>query len=139
MIQQGSKVSIEYTLKLEDGSTADTNVGGNPLTYEQGKGEILPALENELLGLKPEDTKQVELAPESGYGAVNPEAFQRVPVTMVPEDARRKGAQLVAQAPDGAQMMVRVDRIEDSEAVLDLNHPLAGRTLHFDVRIVAVE
>ena len=90
-IGDGSKVSIEYTLKLDDGSTADTNVGGAPLVYEQGKGQILPALEKELVGLGVDDTKTLKLSPEQGYGAVDPAAIQRVPASVDPRGGAQAG------------------------------------------------
>ncbi|MEQ8765783.1 MAG: peptidylprolyl isomerase [Planctomycetota bacterium] len=139
MIQEGSKVSLEYTLKLDDGTTADTNVGGEPLKYQHGAGEILPALEEKLAGLGTDETKTVTLPPEHGYGPVDPSAFQEVAPDVIPEEARQVDARLVAQDASGAQRPVRVDQVHDDKIVLDLNHPLAGRTLHFEVKILAVE
>jgi len=139
LIADGSKVSIEYTLKLDDGSTADTNVGGDPLVYEQGKGQILPALEKELAGLSVDDTKKVNLSAKDGYGEVDPAAIQRVPASAIPEEARKAGAQLVAQDPAGQQRPVRVQAVEGDQVVVDMNHPLAGKALHFDVKILAIQ
>jgi len=139
LIADGSKVSIEYTLKLDDGSTADSNVGGDPLVYEQGKGQILPALEKELAGLSVDDTKKVNLSAKDGYGEVDPAAIQRVPASAIPEEARKAGAQLVAQDPAGQQRPVRVQAVEGDQVVVDMNHPLAGKALHFDVKILAIQ
>lgn len=139
MIQDGSTVSIEYTLKLDDGSVADTNVGGEPLVYTQGESQILPALESALSGLKAEDTKEVTLKPEDGYGPVREEAFQEMPVDMLPEDGRKVGAQLVGRGPSGQPVYARVVEINEGTAKVDLNHPLAGQNLHFDVKVVEVE
>jgi FKBP-type peptidyl-prolyl cis-trans isomerase 2 len=139
VIEDGRTVSIEYTLKLGDGSTADSNVGGEPLVYQQGQGQILPALERSLAGLQADDTKNVELSPEQGYGSSDPNAFRTVPLEAIPEDAREAGMQLISQSPDGQRRIVRVHEVRESEVVLDLNHPLADQTLHFDVRILGVE
>ncbi len=139
VVENGNKVSIEYTLKLGDGKTADTNVGGEPLVYEQGSSQILPALEKQLLGLKVNDSKKVELTPEQGYGVRNPDAVQKVPKKLIPEGAREVGAQLVAQGQDGSQQLVRVADVGEEEVTLDLNHPLAGETLHFDVKVLSIE
>jgi FKBP-type peptidyl-prolyl cis-trans isomerase len=68
VVKDGSTVSIEYTLKLDDGSTADTNVGGEPLVYVQGEQQILPALEDKLAGMKADESRTVVLSPEEGYG-----------------------------------------------------------------------
>lgn len=138
VIQSGSQVSIEYTLKLDDGDVVDTNVGGEPLVYEQDRGQMLPALEQELSGMTAGDSKQVTLSAEQGYGAVNPEAYQEVPLEDIPEDAREAGARLVVQGPSG-QHFAQVKEVHDESAVLDFNHPLAGQTLHFDIKVVDVK
>lgn len=139
VVEEGRQVSIEYTLSLEDGTTADTNVGGEPLVYEQGKEQILPALEEELQGLHVNDSKQVTLPPEKAYGPVNPEAFQEVEAENIPEDAREEGAMLVARDSAGNERPVRVHSVEEDKVVLDLNHPLAGETLTFEVKVVGIE
>lgn len=139
MITQGSQVSIEYTLKLSDGSVADTNVGGEALTYEQGADQILPGLERELAGLAPGDTKQVSLSAADGYGEVDPALYHTVPAAEIPEGARSVGTQLMAETTDGRQRPVRVREVKGDEIVLDLNHPLAGEALDFEVKILAVE
>ena len=138
-IDKGRTVAIEYTLKLDDGRTIDSNVGGDPLVFEQGKQQILPALEQSLQGLAADARKAVTLSPEQGYGTVNPQAFQPVPIDLVPADARQVGTQLVVQGPQEQSFPARVHEIKDEEIVLDLNHPLAGETLHFDVLILDVK
>jgi len=139
VVENGKKISIEYTLKLDDGSTADTNVGGEPLVFEQGSSQILPALEAELAGLKVDESKQVKLSPEHGYGEVNAEAFLTVGIETIPEEARKVGAVLIAQDGNGNHRPVRVHKVREEELVLDLNHPLAGQNLNFDVRILTIE
>ena len=139
MIEDGSKVSIEYTLTLDDGSTADTNVGSEPLVYNQGQQEILPALEEALVGLAAGDTKKVMLTAEEGYGQVDPDGFQDVEPDIVPEDARTVGTMLVASDPEGNQQPIRVHEVADDKIVLDFNHPLAGEALTFDIKILEIE
>lgn len=139
VIGEGNSVSVEYTLKLEDGTTVDSNVGGDPMVYKQGGSEILPALEAALFGLAVGDTKEVELTAEQGYGPVDPQGFQEVELDMVPEDARTVGTMLMASAPDGQQQPIRVHEVKDETIVLDFNHPLAGKALNFDVKVLAIE
>lgn len=139
VVKDGSKVSIDYTLKLEDGTVADSSAGDEPLVYEQGAGQMLPALEQKLAGLAVGEERQVTLPPEQGYGPVQEELFQAVPVEQIPEDARQAGAILVAQDSEGKQRRVRVHEVRETEIVIDLNHPLAGKTLLFDVKVVAIE
>lgn len=139
MIEDGSSVGIEYSLTLEDGTAVDSNVGGNPLTFTQGTGEILPALEEALLGAKVGDSKQIQLTAEQGYGPVNPEAFQEVPMDKLPEDARTPGIMLMAAGPDGQEHPVRVHEVKEETIILDFNHPLAGQTLNFDIQILSIQ
>jgi FKBP-type peptidyl-prolyl cis-trans isomerase 2 len=139
VIKDGVSVSIEYTLKLDDGSVVDTNVGQQPLAYQQGESQILPALEGELAGLGVGDEKKVTLSPEQGYGPVDPEAYQEVPLEVIPEDAREVGTQLVSTDGAGNRRVVRVHEVREQEVVLNLNHPLAGETLHFDIRVIGVD
>jgi FKBP-type peptidyl-prolyl cis-trans isomerase 2 len=139
MVEDGKQISIEYTLTLDDGTTADSNVGGEPLIFQQGAHQILPSLESELTGMKIDDSKQVVLSPEQGYGTVDPDAFRTVEMDAVPAEAREAGAVLIAQDPGGNRRPVRVHEVKGGEIVLDFNHPLAGQNLNFDVRILAIE
>lgn len=139
VIEAGRTVSIEYTLTLEDGEVADSNVGGAPLTYQQGSGQILPALEAELAGLEAGDTKKVDLSAEEGYGPVREDLRQAIDIAQVPEDARAVGTMLMAQSPTGQQRPVRVHEVKENEVVIDHNHPLAGQDLHFDIKVLTVE
>jgi len=141
VVKEGSKVGLEYTLKLEDGSVADSSEGGPPLVYQQGAGQILPALEESLAGLAVGDEKQVSLTAEQGYGPVRKELYRTVATEQIPEDARVVGTPLMAQDPDGNQQRLRVHEVrqETDEIVLDLNHPLAGKDLVFDVKVVSID
>jgi FKBP-type peptidyl-prolyl cis-trans isomerase 2 len=139
VIANGKQVSLEYTLVLEDGSTVASNVGKPPLLFTHGEQKILPALETALEGLQVDETKSVTLAPEQAYGPVNPEAFRDVDPSTIPEEARTAGTMLVAQDSDGNSRPVRVHEVRDDNIVLDFNHPLAGKTLTFNVRVVAIQ
>ena len=139
MIQDGSRVSIEYTLTVNDGTVADSNVGGEPLVYEQGQHEILPALERALEGLNAGDSRDVTVTAEDGYGPIDTSLFETVPARVIPENGRYVGATLVAKAKAGGERQVRVHEVNGEQIVIDLNHPLAGQNLHFAIRVVAVE
>lgn len=138
VVQKGSKVGIEYTLKLEDGTLADAS-RGEPLVYEQGAGQVLPALETAVGGLEVGQEKQFTLPPEEGYGPVREELFRSVPVEQIPEGSRHVGATLVARNPSGGEYPATVREVREEEIVLDLNHPLAGKVLIFDVKVVSID
>src|SRR5262245_12378073 len=135
VIQDGSFVSIEYTLTDDGGAIIDSNVGKEPLTYIQGAGQIVKGLERELNGLKVGDQKKISVKPEDGYGLPDAKAFQEVPRDRVPAEAQKAGTMLMTKAPDGRTAQIRVHEVKEKTVVVDFNHPLAGKTLHFDVKI----
>lgn len=139
MIKNGNRVTIEYTLKLDDGSVADSNVGKDPLVYEHGKGQILPDLEERLQDLDVSESRQVTLSPEQAYGPVRTELFHSVDAQTIPEEARQSGTRLVARDANGMERQFRVHEVRSEEIVLDFNHELAGQRLHFDVTVLAIE
>ena len=138
-IQDGSQVSIQYTLIDEKGKQIESNKGGDPFKYTHGKGDIIPGLENGLEGMQVGEEKTIMVKPEDAYGKIQPEAFQEIPRKNVPSEFLKVGAQLVARNPHGQSMPVRVHEIKDETVVLNLNHPLAGKTLTFEVKIMAVQ
>lgn len=137
-IQSGSTVRIEYTLTDETGEILDSTEGREPLTYVHGRRQIIPGLEQALAGLRVGDQKQVTVAPKDAYGLVDPQARAEVPRHAVPPEALVPGTELVARSADGATRLVTVLEIRPDTVVVDLNHPLAGKTLRFDVRVVEV-
>ena len=139
MIKSGSRVSIEYTLTLDDGSVADTNVGEDPLVYEHGGGQILPALEAQLEGLGVDETREVTIQAAEGYGPVHSELFQTIKPELLPEEARQVGTLLVSEDQDGTKKRLRVHEVHADRIVLDFNHELAGQALSFNVRVLAIE
>jgi FKBP-type peptidyl-prolyl cis-trans isomerase 2 len=138
-IEKGSSVKIEYTLKDDKGAVLDTNAGKDALAFTQGSQQIIPGLDKALLGMKAGDSKKVTVKPEEAYGAVDPKAEAEVPKSSLPDGAAVVGTRLLARGQDGQPRPVTVKAVKDATVLLDLNHPLAGKTLFFDVKIVSVE
>ncbi len=138
-VSTGKQVSIEYTLKLEDESVVDSNVGAEPLTFVQGSHNIIPGLENALSGMKIGDSKQVTVKPEDAYGSLNKDAVSEIKKDQIPQDSLKVGTVLQGQNPDGQVIIARVVEIRKDTVLLDYNHPLAGKTLHFDIKILDVQ
>jgi FKBP-type peptidyl-prolyl cis-trans isomerase SlyD len=133
-VTDGAKVSLEYTLTLPDKTVADSNVGQAPITFIQGAHEIVPGLEKALEGMKAGQKKRVEVAAVDAYGPYNNKLRQTVEKDKLPKDIK---AGDILQASDGR--LVKVLEIAEKNVVLDLNHPLAGKALTFDVNILNVE
>ncbi len=138
-IQKGSKVELEYTLADDGGKVLDSNKGGKPLSYTQGERQIVLGLEKALDGMHVGEEKKVTVTPAEGYGEVDPKAFAEVPKESIPVDALKVGTELVARNQSGASRLVRVKEIKEKTVVIDLNHPLAGKTLYFDVKVLSVK
>lgn len=138
-IGEGKRVSLEYTLTLEDKTVIDTNVGKDPLVYTHGAQDIIPGLEKQLIGLKVGDAKNVEVAPADGYGEVDPSRVQEVPKENIPEEAWGVGKKLQGRGPDGGMMFAEVTEVKEDTVIVDLNHPMAGKTLFFAVKVLKIE
>jgi FKBP-type peptidyl-prolyl cis-trans isomerase SlyD len=139
VIQDGATVRLEYTLSLEDGKVLDSSRGREPLRFIQGQHEIVPGLEKALDGMRAGEAKQVRVEPADAYGDIDPRAVTEVPKDRLPAAALTVGTVLLARGPDGERQPVQVKEIKEQTVLLDLNHPLAGKTLLFDVKVVSVE
>ena len=138
-IEKGSSVKIEYTLKDDKGAVIDSNAGKDALAFTQGAQQIIRGLDKALLGMKAGDSKKVTVKPEDAYGPLDPKAEAEVPKDALPQGAAVVGTRLLARGQDGQPRPVTVKTVKDTTVVLDLNHPLAGKTLFFDVKVVSVE
>src|SRR5512142_3446336 len=135
-IEKGRVVDLDYSLHLGDGEVVDRSDPGEPLTYLHGEGEIVPGLENALEGMEKGQSKQVVVKPTDGYGDRDEERVQRVPRKAFPPGfVPEVGMELSAQGPGGEEIPFVVQKVEPETVTIDLNHPLAGKTLHFDITV----
>jgi FKBP-type peptidyl-prolyl cis-trans isomerase SlyD len=137
VIVEKSKVSIHYTLTVES-EVVDSSREGDPLEYVQGSGQIIPGLEKALEGLKSGDKKNVTVEPELAYGPHNPDAIQKVPRSAFQDSDKLKVDDVVSGQIQDRPFQARVVSLSDEEVTLDLNHPLAGKTLNFAVEVLTV-
>ena len=137
-IKDGSRVQLEYTLRDTAGTVLDSNQGGEPFAYTQGQKQIVPGLESALVGKRAGDVTKVTVKPEDAYGKVDPKAVIEVGRERVPPDVK-VGTELTGRDANGTPRAVRVKEVKEKSVVLDLNHPLAGKTLVFDVRVLSVD
>ena len=137
-VQDGQVVSMEYTLKV-DGVVTDASNAGDPLVYVHGAGNIIPGLEREMSGMAVGDSKEVIVSAEEGYGKEDESAFMDVPRDQFPDEIPMKvGTGLQVQNQAGQPMFARIDKVDEQTVRLDFNHPLAGKELHFSVKVVAL-
>lgn len=137
-IEANSVVTLQYTLKDNDGKIIDQSDDGSFL-YLHGAMNIIPGLENALAGKTKGDEIVVSISPEEGYGVQDPERIQEVPKEMFEgSDEIAVGTQFHAQSPDGGAVVVTVTEVKDDVVVIDGNHALAGIDLNFDVKVMDV-
>jgi FKBP-type peptidyl-prolyl cis-trans isomerase SlyD len=137
-VDDGQVVTMHYTLHV-DGEMVDTSQGAEPLQFIQGMGHIIPGLEHELYDMQVGDTKKVSVAAQDGYGEVDADAFMDVPRRAFPAEVPLKtGTQLELKDKSGNPTISRIDSVTDENVRLDMNHPLAGKQLDFEVSIAAL-
>jgi FKBP-type peptidyl-prolyl cis-trans isomerase SlyD len=128
-------VSIDYTLTV-DGAIIDSSDEEGPLEFLQGHGNIIPGLEKAMYGMKTGETKHVVVVPDSGYGEYDPEAVMLVPRSEFPKEIPLKpGVELEVTDQEGDTQYARIVSLTKDEVKLDFNHPLAGKTLDFQVSV----
>lgn len=140
-MQIGAKkaVSIDYTLKNDEGEVLDSSEGQSPLVYLHGAGNLIVGLEKALEGKQAGDHVVVSIEPEEAYGEFNPELVATLKRAMFEGvDTLEVGMQFHASAPDGGMQVVTVRDVDGDDVVVDGNHPLAGQRLNFDVKVVEV-
>jgi len=139
VVKDGLMVSLEYTLKSPEGQVLESSKGKEPLKYIHGQKMMIPGLEKELAGMKVGGEKHVTVKPEDGYGKVDPNAVQEVPKDKIPPNALKVGAVLAARSPEGMVVPMTVREIKEKTVVMDMNHPMAGKTLVFDIKVVDIQ
>ncbi len=139
VITKGKSVAFDYTLTV-DGQVIDSSSGKQPLQYVHGSGAIIPGLEKQLEGLKVGDEKSVTVAPQDGYGMLDPNGFREVPKTNLPPNVTPKaGMVLEMKSSQGQTFPAMIAEVKAESVVLNFNHPLAGKELHFLVKIVDIK
>jgi FKBP-type peptidyl-prolyl cis-trans isomerase SlyD len=139
-VEDGVVVSLDYTLRLDDGEVIDTSSGREPLVFLQGQGQIIPGLEKELYGMGEGDKKEVVVDADEAYGEYDEDQLQEVPRSIFPDNIDlEEGLSLRMRDQESGQLFdAVVDEVKPTSVVLDLNHPLAGETLYFDVEIAGL-
>lgn len=141
VIHKASKVTFEYVLTV-DGKVIDSSKNRGPLEYTQGDGKLIPGLARQLEGMKAGEEKAIEVKPEEAYGNPTPDAvaFREVPLSSLPKGTKPVvGMALQGAGKDGRAFPARIVEVKKNTIIIDLNHPLAGKTLLFNIKIISVK
>ena len=138
-VENGKYVKVHYTGKYDSGEVFDSSSGCQPLEVHVGFNEVIPGFEGALLGMGVNESKSFTLEPSEAYGDRNEELQQSFQRSDFPEDFKLElGQVLVLQDSQNGQFPAVVKNIEAEQIMLDLNHPLAGRALTFDIEVVEI-
>jgi peptidylprolyl isomerase len=136
--RSGDTVKVHYTGRLDDGRVFASSRAQGPLELTVGKGTLLPSVEETLTRMEPGEERTVTIPAERAYGPYEPELVLAVDRAEFPEDIEPEvGQELQVQQGDEV-VVVRITAVSDEEVTIDVNHPLAGQNLTFDLELVAV-
>ncbi len=137
-IASGMAVSMHYTLTDDSGTVLDSSKGAGPLVYLHGHGNIIPGLEKAMEGAAVGFKSKITVAPTEAYGEMNSNAIFEAPRKHFPNDMNLTPGMRVQTEGEHGPISLVVVRLTDSGVILDANHPLAGKTLHFDVEVTDI-
>ncbi len=136
-IENGKKVKVHYTGKDVNGKVFDTSEGRDPLSFTIGQGQMIKGFEDGVMGMETGQKKTIEVEPLEAYGEINPSLVSEVERSKLPEGTEVDST-LQATGADGTIVNVTVRELKENTAVVDMNHPLAGKKLIFDLEVVEV-
>lgn len=144
IVKKGDRVAVEYTGSFPDGEVFDSSNHGDhshPLIFVVGDKEVIAGFDNGVIGLKQGEEKELTIPPAEAYGEFDARLKQEVPkdIFNLPRNQQPQvGMQLMMSSPDGQRIPARVDAVGKESVTLDFNHPLAGKTLIFKIKIVGI-
>lgn len=136
-LKSNQVVTMNFTLKDDEGNIVDSTTGNEPFSFISGNDQILPGLEKIIGGMLIGTKKNIALAPEDGYGVYKDEAVRIINRSEFPEDMELEEERgFFAKAPNGKDVQFFIKNIDGDNIKVDFNHPLAGKTLYFDVELL---
>jgi peptidylprolyl isomerase len=138
-VESGMFVSVDYKGTLTNGDVFDTSHGRQPLEVKMGAGQLITGFENELMGMSLNQKKTFTLDPEEAYGQRNDDLTQNFPRADIPPELNPKvGMTVGMHTPEGHQIPAKIVHLDDEKVTLDMNHPLAGESLTFEIEVVGI-
>ena len=142
MIKKGDNVKVDYEGRFENGEVFDTSKHGDhshPLEFQVGSGQMIAGFDKAVIGMKKGEEKEIKIFSKEGYGEHKPELAREFPRSMLPTDQEPKvGMTIMVGTPDGKQFPARIAELTKDKVKIDINHPLAGKTLIFKIKILEV-
>jgi FKBP-type peptidyl-prolyl cis-trans isomerase SlpA len=137
-IAQNTEVTLHFALHLENGDTVDSTFDKSPATFKVGDGNLLPGFEVALFGFKAGDKRTVTVLPENAFGQPNPQNVQIMPRSQFEGMELSEGLLVIFNDAANTELPGVVKAFDSAQVTVDFNHPLAGKTLSFEVEILSV-
>jgi len=141
-IKKGDKIKVEYTGTFDDGTIFDSTTHGDhthPIEFEVGAKQLIKGFDDAVVGMTLNEEKSIKIKPEEAYGQRNEELSKEIPRGKLPKEPEPKiGMALMMNLPDGNQFPAAIKYVDEDKIVIDLNHPLAGKTLNFKIKVVEI-
>ncbi|MFQ5754063.1 MAG: peptidylprolyl isomerase [bacterium] len=135
----GSVVAVHYTGKLGDGTIFDSSLDGEPLRFTIGEGKLIPGFEEAVVGMQPGESRSAEITAQDAYGPRDEKLVWEVDRDSLPENLEPETGQMLESINnDGGKQIVVISQVSESTITLDGNHPLAGKDLHFEIKLVEI-
>lgn len=136
-VKVGDQVRVNYVGRFEDGSVFDSSEGHEPLEFTVGAEQVIPGFDSAVIGMKPGESCQVVIAPKDGYGVHIPEMVAEIERQQIPNHEQLViGNMLEVGLENGQTIEVQIVELSEKTVVLDGNHPLAGKSLHFEIELL---
>ena len=136
-IKKGDKVKVEYKGTLDDGSVFDSSEGHEPLEFEVGAGQVIPGFENAVVGMKVGESKKIHIEAKDAYGESDPKLMKKIPKEEFPKDMELKKGIMLGMETQQGPLAATVVEVAEKEVTIDLNHPLSGKALNFEIKVVS--
>jgi len=138
-VKKGDTVFVHYSGKLEDGMEFDSSEGRDPLAFEVGSGQVVLGFDEAVIGMEEGEKKDVTISPENGYGEYKQELMKDFSRSMLGTNQVTEGQTVQLQTPDDQVVSATVYKLSDDVVTFDFNHPLAGKTLCFEIELVGIK
>jgi len=140
-VKKGDNVKVDYTGTFEDGTVFDSSTHGDhshPLEFEAGSGRVIKGFDDAIMGMELNQEKEIKILPKEAYGDPDPSRIQKIPRDKLPKDVDIKPGMIIVMSTPQGQFPVKINEVSNKDVTLDLNHPLAGKTLIFKIKIVGI-
>jgi FKBP-type peptidyl-prolyl cis-trans isomerase 2 len=138
-VRRGDRIVIEYEGRLADGTIFDSATSDDPAVLDIGSGNVMLGIEKGVLGMVEEEVRFLHISPADGFGPEDPSLIVDIPLDAVPTEGREDGRVLLLKMKGGLGVRAKVIDVSEDFVRVDLNHPLRGKTLYYEIRLVSNE